>query len=323
MASIEGMTQLGTEMETREADAKMEEANATKEKAMRTEPCSPAPVSTHHAKRKSPEALKEEICAKRREAPVLEAEADKLDQQVRAGQNAAKAAQSKAIYLRTAADRLEKMVALMEQNPEAVAMLGAPAAQYQGGREAIVLLREEARRKAAPVSLGKLDTMRWLGMQSNAALGDKIATTFPPVESASVPKYLWDDSGNCGRPIDHLRDIIPTGSGEIEWVDAAQDYPELLSGQMLGYNITGATTDVLAAERSAVLTDLGDEWHAMWLDGCTIYQHTFASRGPAVGFIRELLAGRFEMSAPISQTNFAKRRQIDDRLLNYAVASSR
>ena len=48
---------------------------------------------------------------------MLEAEADKLDQQVRAGQNAAKAARSKAIYLRTAADRLEKMVALMEQNP--------------------------------------------------------------------------------------------------------------------------------------------------------------------------------------------------------------
>ena len=54
------------------------------------------------------------------------------------------------------------------------------------------------------------------------------------------------------RPIDHLREIIPTGSGETEWVDAAQDYPELLSGPMLGYNITSATTDVLASERSAV-----------------------------------------------------------------------
>ena len=53
-------------------------------------------------------------------------------------------------------------------------------------------------------------------------------------------------------PIHHLREIIPTDSGETEWVDAAQDYPELLSGPMLGYNITAATTDVLAADRSAV-----------------------------------------------------------------------
>ncbi len=54
------------------------------------------------------------------------------------------------------------------------------------------------------------------------------------------------------RPIHHLREIIPTYNGETEWVDAAQEYPELLSGPMLVYNITGATTDVLAAERSAV-----------------------------------------------------------------------
>ena len=89
------------------------------------------------------------------------------------------------------------------------------------------------------------------------------------------------------------------------------------------YMAVPAPTESPVLGCSQVFTDLGDEWHAMWLDGCTIYQHTFASRGPAVGFIRELLAGRFEMSAPISQTNFAKRRQIDDRLLNYAVASSR
>ena len=59
----------------------------------------------------------------------------------------------------------------------------------------------------------------------------------------------------------------------------------------------------------------------MWLDGSTIYQHPFASRAPAVGFIRALLAGRFETSAPISQTSFAKRRQIDDRLcVDFAAA---
>ena len=52
----------------------------------------------------------------------------------------------------------------------------------------------------------------------------------------------------------------------------------------------------------------------MWLDGSTIYQHTFASRGRAVGFIDDLLAGRFETCGDISQTSFAKRRHIDDRL---------
>ena len=49
MASIEGMTQLSTEMKTREADAKMEEANATKEKAVQSESCCPALFSTHFA----------------------------------------------------------------------------------------------------------------------------------------------------------------------------------------------------------------------------------------------------------------------------------
>ena len=61
-----------------------------------------------------------------------------------------------------------------------------------------------------------------------------------------------------------------------------------------------------------VLSDLNDEWHTMWLDGSIIFQHTFASRGRAVGFIRDLLAGRFETCKDISQTSFAKRRQMDD-----------
>ena len=63
-----------------------------------------------------------------------------------------------------------------------------------------------------------------------------------------------------------------------------------------------------------VLTDLINEWHAMWLDGSTIYQHTFTSQNRAVGFIDDLLAGRFETCRDISQTSFANRRQMDDRL---------
>ncbi len=73
-----------------------------------------------------------------------------------------------------------------------------------------------------------------------------------------------------------------------------------------------------------VLTDLDDEWDAMWLDGSTIYQHIFASRGPAVAFIRDLLAGRFKTCKDISQTSFAERRQIDDRLCgDFAAAFAR
>ena len=129
--------------------------------------------------------------------------------------------------------RLESLSNPVSAIAEAVAMLGAPAAQYQGGREAIVLLREEARRKAAPVSLGKLDTMRWLGMQSNAALGDKIATTFPPVESASVPKYLWDDSGNCGRCESCMslqRSVmVRTGAKSWERIQAQDHWLSILS----------------------------------------------------------------------------------------------
>ena len=83
-----------------------------------------------------------------------------------------------------------------------------------------------------------------------------------------------------------------------------------------------APTESPILDCSQVLTDLDDEWHAMWPDGCTIYQHTFASRAPALGFIRELLVGRFETSAPILQTSFAKRRQIDDKLVKGAAAFS-
>ena len=50
----------------------------------------------------------------------------------------------------------------------------------------------------------------------------------------------------------------------------------------------------------------------MWMDGSIIYQHTFASRGRAVGFARDLVAGRFDTCKDISRTSFAKRRQMDD-----------
>ena len=55
----------------------------------------------------------------------------------------------------------------------------------------------------------------------------------------------------------------------------------------------------------------------MWLDASTIYQHTFASWGQAVRFMKVLLAGRFDRE--LSQTSFAKRRQMDDRL--YAICT--
>ncbi len=64
-----------------------------------------------------------------------------------------------------------------------------------------------------------------------------------------------------------------------------------------------------------VVTDLNDEWHAMWLDGSTIYQRAFESRNQAVGFIQDLLAGRHEMCSDVAQLDFAKRRQIDPRVL--------
>ncbi len=57
----------------------------------------------------------------------------------------------------------------------------------------------------------------------------------------------------------------------------------------------------------------------MWVDGSTIIQHTFESRGRAVGFMRDLLAGRHETCSDIAQRRFAKRRQLDPRVLaNYA-----
>ena len=61
-----------------------------------------------------PEALKKEICDKRRAAPVLEAEADQLDQQGRACE--AKARRSKARHFRRMADTLEEIVDRMEQD---------------------------------------------------------------------------------------------------------------------------------------------------------------------------------------------------------------
>ena len=64
-----------------------------------------------------------------------------------------------------------------------------------------------------------------------------------------------------------------------------------------------------------VVTDLNDEWHAMWLDGSTIYQHPFESQGRAVGFIQDLLAGRHETCEDTRQLGFAKRRQISPRVL--------
>ena len=59
------------------------------------------------------------------------------------------------------------------------------------------------------------------------------------------------------RYIPHLKGIIKLGE-DSEWVDAAHNYPELLSYygvRALGYNIE-ATTDVLVAKRSAVRAHL-------------------------------------------------------------------
>ena len=78
----------------------------------------------------------------------------------------------------------------------------ADAGARLGGRDFgkfVRLLQEKPQKEAAPVSLDKLDTRRWLGRQRHAALRAEIAKTFPVTESAPVPKYLWDVSGNCGR----------------------------------------------------------------------------------------------------------------------------
>ncbi|CAL5227940.1 g10987 [Coccomyxa viridis] len=233
----------------------------------------------------------------------------------------------------------------------------------------IRLLQKEAQRKAAPVSMGRLDTRQWLEMQRAAPLRIAVAEALPVTAAPAVPDYVWVDSDYVWvdsderdpyeRHIEHLRKVIRLSSGETKWVNAGKDYPGLLSCHTLGYNIS-ATTDVLALDISAiraglpqtgirllmdirqaiaacdvnraqarlllgnlhspesrpalVLTDLINEWHAMWLDGSTIYQHTFTSQNRAVGFIDDLLAGRFETCRDISQTSFAKRRQMDDRL---------
>ena len=63
-----------------------------------------------------------------------------------------------------------------------------------------------------------------------------------------------------------------------------------------------------------VLTDLCEEWYIMWLDGATMYQHPFASRDQAVGFIEELLAGRFDTSEGVQPSAFAARRELEPRL---------
>ena len=59
------------------------------------------------------------------------------------------------------------------------------------------------------------------------------------------------------RYIPHLKGIIKLRQ-DTDWVDAAHDYPELLSyhgKQLLGYNFEG-TTDVLVAKRSAIRAHL-------------------------------------------------------------------
>lgn len=65
-----------------------------------------------------------------------------------------------------------------------------------------------------------------------------------------------------------------------------------------------------------VLTDLCDNWHLLWLDSATINQHAFTSRGQAVGFIEDLLAGGIEASEGVEHNagRVAKRHKIDDRL---------
>ena len=63
-----------------------------------------------------------------------------------------------------------------------------------------------------------------------------------------------------------------------------------------------------------VLTDLCEVWHVLWLDGATIYQHSFASRDQAVGFIEDFLAGRFDTSEGVQLSAFADRREMEPRL---------
>ena len=53
------------------------------------------------------------------------------------------------------------------------------------------------------------------------------------------------------RHIHHLRKVVRSSSSETEWVNAARDYPELLSCHTLGYNITAAS-DLIAVNCSAI-----------------------------------------------------------------------
>ena len=50
-----------------------------------------------------------------------------------------------------------------------------------------------------------------------------------------------------------------------------------------------------------VLTDLVDERHCLHLDGATISQFTFASRGQAVAFMEDFLADRLAASEGASE----------------------
>lgn len=66
-----------------------------------------------------------------------------------------------------------------------------------------------------------------------------------------------------------------------------------------------------------VLTDLADNWQLVWLDGSTIYQHAFKSRGEAVGFLDAFLTGRLQADEGIEAdvARVLKRQKINDRLI--------
>lgn len=58
----------------------------------------------------------------------------------------------------------------------------------------IRLLQKEAQRKAAPVSMGRLDTRQWLEMQRAAPLRIAVAEALPVTAAPAVPDYVWVDS---------------------------------------------------------------------------------------------------------------------------------
>ena len=78
------------------------------------------------------------------------------------------------------------------------------------------------------------------------------------------------------------------------------------------YSLTSLYPDFLQ-----VLTDLCDEWHLLWLDSATIKHYAIDTRGQAIGFVEDLLAGRFEASEGVepNAAGVAKRRKIEDRLI--------